>query len=132
MLTVLMDYYNEYLPQEFLFNGQSKEQYTVKSCQNVVKQLCAKAGIDKDFTPHKFRHGFAMALLENGSTLSEIGNQMGHDSEKTTQIYARINNKIIQKIQSPLEQIMESNNLQIVENSNNHFLKQLLHLQQII
>lgn len=112
MLNILMDYYNEYLPENFLFNGQSKEQYTVKSCQNVVKQLTEKAGISKDFTPHKFRHGFAMALLENGAKLSEIGNQMGHDSEKTTQIYARINNTIIQKIESPLEQIINQSNNQ--------------------
>ena len=106
---VLMDYYNEYLPQDYLFNGQFKSQYSIKSCQEVVKQLTAKAGITKDFTPHKFRHGYAMTLLENGSTLDEIGNQMGHNSKKTTEIYARMNNNVIQKIESPLEQILREN-----------------------
>lgn len=107
--SILIDYYNEYLPQEYLFNGQFKNQYSIKSCQEIVKQLTKKSGITKQFTPHKMRHGFAMTLLENGSTLDEIGNQMGHNSKKTTEIYARINNNIIQKIESPLEQILKEN-----------------------
>jgi len=113
LYSVLMDYYNEYLPEEYLFNGQTikgviHKQYSIKSCQEVVKQLTKKAGISKDFTPHKFRHGYAMALLENGATLDEIGNQLGHNSKKTTEIYARMNNAVIQKIESPLEQIMKA------------------------
>lgn len=110
--SIIIDYYNDYLPQDYLFNGQFKSQYSIKSCQEVVKQLTAKAGITKDFTPHKMRHGYAMTLLENGATLSQIGNQMGHNSEKTTEIYARMNNAIIQKIESPLEQIIRENKLQ--------------------
>lgn len=51
-----------------------------------------------------------MALIENGTTLDEIANQMGHESNRTSQIYARINNKVIQKIESPLEQIMKTLN----------------------
>ena len=106
LLSILRTYFTAYRPTTYLFEGQTKEMYSVKSCWEVVKQLCAKAGIKKKFSPHKFRHGYAMALLENGSTLDEIGNQMGHNSKKTTEIYARMNNKVIQKIQSPLEQIM--------------------------
>lgn len=114
LYTVLMDYYNEYLPDEYLFNGQTikgvvHKQYSIKSCQEVVKQLTKKAGMAKEFTPHKFRHGYAMTLLENGATLDEIGNQLGHNSKATTEIYARMNNAVIQKIESPLEQIMKFN-----------------------
>ena len=114
LLSVINEYYNQYNPIEYLFNGQFSNQYSVKSCQEVVKQLTKKAGISKGFTPHKFRHGYAMSLLENGATLDEIGNQMGHNSKKTTEIYARMNNKIIQKIESPLEQIIRSNNLPLL------------------
>lgn len=109
LLTILRDYFTKYRPIIYLFNGQGENaQYSSRSCQEVVKQLTAKAGISKDFTPHKMRHGFAMTLLENGSSLSEIGNQMGHSSEETTKIYARMNNAVIQKIESPLEQIMKT------------------------
>lgn len=106
LLSILRAYFVEYRPATYLFEGQFKDKYSSRSCQEVVKQLTRKAGISKAFSPHKFRHGYAMALLENGSTLDEIGNQMGHNSKKTTEIYARMNNKVIQKIQSPLEQIM--------------------------
>lgn len=109
LYAILMDYCADYSPKEYLFNGQLSNQYSVKSCQEVVKQLTAKAGINKSFTPHKFRHGYAMTLLENGSTLDEIGNQLGHNSKKPTEIYARMNNKVIQRIESPLEQIMKDN-----------------------
>ena len=106
LLQMIISYYYSYKPTTYLFNGQNILQYTPKSCQQIVKQLCAKAGISKNFTPHKFRHGFAMTLLENGETLSSIGNQLGHHSQKTTEIYARINNTVIQKIESPIEQIV--------------------------
>lgn len=110
LLAVIRDYRLEYKPTIYLFNGQGDAaQYSVKSCQEVVKQLAKKAGIEKHFTPHKFRHGFAMTLLENGEDLSRIQDQMGHHSEKTTRIYARMNNKVIQDIESPLEQIVREN-----------------------
>lgn len=110
LLGILQDYMSEYNPIIYLFNGQSgAAQYSVKSCQEVVKQLTKKAGIAKNFTPHKFRHGFAMGLLENGTDIRRIQNQMGHNDPKTTEIYARMNNKVIQDIESPLEQIMRQN-----------------------
>lgn len=110
LLGILRDYMSEYNPIVYLFNGQfGSAQYSTKSCQEVVKQLTRKAGITKNFTPHKFRHGFAMNLLENGTDMSRIQNQMGHHSAKTTEIYARMNNKVIQDIESPLEQIMRLN-----------------------
>lgn len=116
LLSILQVYMSEYNPIIYLFNGQSgAAQYSIKSCQEVVKQLTTKAGITKHFTPHKFRHGFAMGLLENGEHLNQIQNQMGHHSSKTTLIYARINNTVIQKIESPLEQIMRQNTLPILQ-----------------
>ena len=107
LFKIIESYYVEYNPNEYLFNGQYGGKYSIKSCQEVVKQLTEKAGIKKAFTPHKLRHGYAMTLLENGATLDQIGNQLGHNSKKTTEIYARMNNSVIQKIESPLEQIVK-------------------------
>lgn len=121
--SVLEDYFVEYKPEKYLFNGQGSERYSIKSCQEVVKQLTTKAGITKKFTPHKFRHGYAMSLLENGSTLDEIGNQLGHNSKATTEIYARMNNNVIQKIQSPLEQIISEQTIRKeIDGSSGFFL----------
>ena len=125
LLSILHVYMSEYNPILYLFNGQNNApQYSIKSCQEVVKQLTEKSGIKKHFTPHKFRHGFAMGLLENGEDMSRIQNQMGHHSQKTTEIYARMNNKVIQEIESPLEQIMRENEsmLKVIETSNQKIL----------
>lgn len=120
LLMLINSYKLNFNPKIWLLNGQKKKldtpdiirQYTKKSCEEVITNLTLKAGITKKFTPHKCRHGFAMTLLENGATLDDIGNQLGHEPKsKTTQIYARINNARIQKIESPLEQIFKENNL---------------------
>jgi integrase/recombinase XerD len=128
MLMLLNNYISIFNPEIWLLNGQKPKgttqvtQYTTRSCEQVVIQLRDKAGITKKFTPHKFRHGYAMNLLENGTDLNRIANQMGHRSTKVTEIYARINNNVIQSIESPLEQIMRQNNqLKLSQNENNIF-----------
>lgn len=114
VLTMIKSYIITHKPNTYLFNGENL-QYSVKSIQLVVKALCKKAGINKKFTPHKFRHGFAMTLLENGEHLTSIQNQMGHESPKTTEIYARINNKVIQKIESPVEQLLREKGMEVMK-----------------
>jgi len=53
---------------------------------------------------------FSYGLIKDGQTKNDrIANQMGHHSMKTTEIYAKINNAVIQKIESPLEQIIKEN-----------------------
>jgi site-specific recombinase XerC len=47
-----------------------------------------------------------MSLLENGTDIHKIQKALGHNSPKTTEIYARMNNKVIQQTESPLEQIV--------------------------
>lgn len=112
MLALIDNYIKIYQPQIWLFNGQQPQrtteirQYTTRSCEQIVKQLKDKAAISKAFTPHKFRHGFAMNLLENGTDIEKISKLMGHNNTKTTEIYARMNNNVIQQKESPLEQIM--------------------------
>ena len=107
LLAFLRDYAREYNPKEYLFNGQFKLQYSVRSCQELLETYRIKAGIKRHIKFHENRHGFAMAVLENGEDLSKIQHQLGHASEKTTKLYARMNNSIIQKIESPLEQILK-------------------------
>ncbi|HLF52776.1 tyrosine-type recombinase/integrase [Flavobacterium sp.] len=101
-------YFSQHNPQEYVFNGQNNEpQYSTRSCQQLLRNYCKKAGI-KHYKFHALRHGYSMALYEHGYGLDTIGETLGHNSRKTTQIYARKNNKVIQGIESPLEQIIQS------------------------
>lgn len=58
-----------------------------------LKILAAKAGIDKPMTSHTARHTFATRALKKGIGIEFVSKLMGHANIKTTQVYAKIVNK---------------------------------------
>ena len=63
----------------------------------ILKCYQAKAGIEKDITPHTLRHSFAVHLLENGADLSALQELMGHSDISSTQLYASLVNKKVKE-----------------------------------
>jgi integrase/recombinase XerD len=59
---------------------------------------------------HSLRHSFATHLLENGTDIRYIQHFLGHASIKTTTIYTHLTSKIVDKIQSPLDQLVNNQN----------------------
>jgi len=63
VLSRLRQYYKEYQPQQCLFEGIDKQQYSASSIQAMLKQALAKARIMKKMTVYttqaKFCHSFA-------------------------------------------------------------------------
>lgn len=106
LLSLLEDYYREYLPVEYLFNGQNKEQYSARSVGEVVKQLAQKADIkNKKVYTHLMRHNCFTHMVENGVDIALIQRIAGHSSSKVTNIYLHISHNHISKINSPLNNI---------------------------
>ena len=62
---------------------------------HLIKELAAKAGIQKTISPHTFRHSFATHLLEGGANLRAIQAMMGHESIATTEIYTHIDRTML-------------------------------------
>lgn len=104
-LTILRDYFKEYKPKIWLFEGAIGEPYSVRSVQSIVKEAARKAGIKKRVTAHTLRHSFATHLLEQGTDLRYIQELLGHASSTTTEIYTHVTTKGLAKIKSPLDQI---------------------------
>ena len=106
ILQMLREYYKDYKPAVWLFEGQIKgEQYSEKSLQSVLKQALQKTGITKPVTLHWLRHSYATHLLESGTDLRYIQELLGHSSSKTTEIYTHVSTKSIQQIKSPFDNL---------------------------
>lgn len=47
---------------------------------------------------HQFRHGLATELLRKGASLPEIGELLGHQQQRSTMIYAKVDLKSLRKL----------------------------------
>lgn len=63
----------------------------------IVKELAERNGIQKDISPHTFRHSFATHLLEGGANLLAVQQMLGHSSVSTTEIYTHISDDILRE-----------------------------------
>lgn len=104
-------YHNQYLPKEFVFEGQKEPYYSQRSIAEFLQKYANLAGINKRVYPHLIRHTYATHLLEKGTELSLIQHVLGHQNIRTTQGYTHISNNLIAQIKSPLADIANTQNL---------------------
>ena len=97
ILDLLRKYWVEYRPNEFLFNGQNSERYSVRSCQEIYKKY-----IDPNGNFHTLRHSCFTNLLESGVDLRIIQKIAGHSSSKTTEIYTHVSVNLLSKVKLPI------------------------------
>jgi site-specific recombinase XerD len=105
ILEDLRNYYRQYRPKKFLFEGQEGGKYSIRSVQHVFKNALEKAKINKNVGIHSLRHSFATHLLENGTDVSFIQQLLGHNDIETTMKYAKVAQKNLKKIKSPLDNL---------------------------
>ena len=76
--------------EDFVFLNHRGGQLSRIMVFNIIKDLAAKAEINKTISPHTLRHSFATHLLEGGANLRDIQEMLGHKSILTTEIYTHI------------------------------------------
>ncbi|WP_407930057.1 site-specific tyrosine recombinase/integron integrase [Ignavibacterium album] len=103
LLELLREYFKEYKPKTYLFEGQFGEKYSTRSIQQIFNNAVTKVKIKKRVTVHSLRHSFASHLLDNGTDIRFIQELLGHKHLSTTQIYTHINPVSVKKIKSPFD-----------------------------
>ena len=63
----------------------------------IIKDLVRKTGINKNISPHTFRHSFATHLVEGGADLRAVQEMLGHESITTTEIYTHLDREFLRK-----------------------------------
>ncbi len=106
MLVMLREYYKQYQPTKYLFEGQFENQHLAeRSIQQVLEKAKRKAGIKQDGSMHMLRHSFATHLLDKGIDVVFIQKLLGHNDIRTTLGYLHVTNKDLVHVLSPLEDI---------------------------
>lgn len=81
----------------FLFLNRRGKQLSRIMVFMIVKECAQLAGIEKNVSPHTFRHSFATHLIEGGANLRAVQDMLGHESILTTEIYTHLNTDFLRE-----------------------------------
>lgn len=116
IVTSLHLYRELYKGKHYVFEGQfAGEPYSTGSVQQVMRNAIKASGLEKKASVHTLRHSFATHLLENGTDIRYIQQFLGHSSIKTTTIYTHLTKSAVDKIQSPLDRMVDLNSIKKIE-----------------
>lgn len=97
VLTLLKSYYEQNFEKikksGYFFVNRDGERFSEQSIRLMIKRYANSTGIERNITPHMFRHSFATYLIEEGVDISCVQRILGHSSIKTTQIYIHVASK---------------------------------------
>lgn len=76
--------------EDFVFISKRGKNISRIMVFHFIKELSEAIGLQKNISPHTFRHSFATHLLEGGANLRAIQCMLGHESIGTTEIYTHM------------------------------------------
>jgi len=83
--------------EHFIFLNRRGHQLTRVMIFTIIKQLAQKINLQKQISPHTFRHSFATHLIEGGANLRAVQEMLGHESITTTEIYTHLDQRFLRK-----------------------------------
>ena len=84
--------------EDFIFLNRRGAKLTRVMVFTIIKDLAKKIGLNKQVSPHTFRHSFATHLIEGGADLRAVQEMLGHESSTTTEIYTHLDRDYLQQI----------------------------------
>lgn len=80
---------------------------------NIFRKAVKETDSNPWATVHSLRHSFVTHLVKQHKNLRHIQSMLGHSSPKTNELYTKTNEISNKKINSPLDNLINSINLQI-------------------
>lgn len=84
--------------ENIVFLNRRGAQLTRVMIFTIIKRLCEQIGMEKNVSPHTFRHSFATHLIEGGADLRAVQEMLGHESITTTEIYTHVDRDYLKQI----------------------------------
>ncbi len=104
MLGEIENYYNEFKPELYLFNGRKKgSRISESAIRWALLQALKREKISKKLHLHSLRHSFASHHVSMGTNLLSIQQLLGHETIQTTLLYLHLSNKISGCLNNPLD-----------------------------
>jgi integrase/recombinase XerD len=76
--------------ENILFLNRRGKQLSRVMIFTIIKNLAQKINLNKNISPHTFRHSFASQLIDGGADLRAVQEMLGHESILTTEIYTHL------------------------------------------
>lgn len=84
--------------RDVVFTNSRGEKLTTRSLRRLISDYAKKSELQKEVTPHIFRHTFATELLNNGVDIRYLQELLGHSSISTTQVYTHISKAFLKDV----------------------------------
>ena len=84
--------------EDTIFLNLRGKQLSRVSVFTTIKKLADEVGIQKNISPHTFRHSFATHLIEGGADLRAVQQMLGHESITTTEIYTHLDRDYLRQV----------------------------------
>ncbi|GGG24981.1 tyrosine recombinase XerD [Dokdonia pacifica] len=85
-MRLCMETENNYL----FINPKTDKSYTSRSVQRWIKEITAMTLIDKNITPHSFRHGKANEILDQGGNVRDVSAILRHIAVESSMHYLQL------------------------------------------
>lgn len=104
-LEMLRECYRRYRPNHpegYMFLNREGNPLKVEQLRVFFRRYRRKAGISEEFIVHSLRHSFATRLVEEGVSLVQVKELLGHSCIRSTMTYVHVASNM-QQVDSPLD-----------------------------